>query len=26
MLRAALECFAELGYDATRVRHIAERA
>jgi AcrR family transcriptional regulator len=26
MLHAALECFAELGYDATRVRHIAERA
>jgi AcrR family transcriptional regulator len=23
---AALECFAELGYDATRVRHVAERA
>src|SRR5262249_18305421 len=26
MLAAALACFAELGYDATRVRHIAERA
>jgi AcrR family transcriptional regulator len=26
ILRAALECFAELGYDATRVRHIADRA
>jgi AcrR family transcriptional regulator len=26
ILRAALECFAELGYDATRVRHVAERA
>lgn len=26
MLRAALECFAERGYDATRVHHIAERA
>lgn len=26
LLEAALECFAELGYDATRVRHIAERA
>jgi AcrR family transcriptional regulator len=23
---AALHCFAELGYDATRVKHIAERA
>lgn len=23
---AAIQCFAELGYDATRVRHIAERA
>src|SRR5262245_43102503 len=26
MLAAALACFAGLGYDATRVRHIAERA
>jgi AcrR family transcriptional regulator len=26
ILDAALSCFAELGYDATRVRHIAERA
>jgi AcrR family transcriptional regulator len=26
ILQAALECFAELGYDATRVRHIADRA
>jgi AcrR family transcriptional regulator len=26
ILRAALECFAELGYDGTRVRHVAERA
>jgi AcrR family transcriptional regulator len=26
ILRAALECFAERGYDATRVRQIAERA
>ena len=26
ILQAALECFAELGYDATRVRHVAERA
>jgi AcrR family transcriptional regulator len=26
ILDAALACFAELGYDATRVRHIAERA
>jgi AcrR family transcriptional regulator len=26
ILHAALECFAELGYDATRVRHVAERA
>jgi len=26
LLQAALECFAELGYDATRVRHIADRA
>lgn len=26
ILAAALACFAELGYDATRVRHIAERA
>jgi AcrR family transcriptional regulator len=26
ILRAAVECFAELGYDATRVRHVAERA
>jgi AcrR family transcriptional regulator len=26
ILRAALDCFAELGYDATRVRHIADRA
>jgi AcrR family transcriptional regulator len=26
ILRAALECFAELGYDATRVRHVADRA
>jgi AcrR family transcriptional regulator len=24
--RAAVDCFAEQGYDATRVRHIAERA
>ena len=26
ILDAALECFAERGYDGTRVRHIAERA
>jgi AcrR family transcriptional regulator len=26
ILQAALECFAELGYDATRVRHVADRA
>ena len=26
LLAAALACFAELGYDATRVRHIAARA
>jgi AcrR family transcriptional regulator len=26
ILAAAVECFAEQGYDATRVRHIAERA
>ncbi|HEX5927475.1 MAG TPA: TetR/AcrR family transcriptional regulator [Baekduia sp.] len=26
ILDAALACFAERGYDATRVRHIAERA
>jgi AcrR family transcriptional regulator len=26
ILGAALACFAEQGYDATRVRHIAERA
>jgi AcrR family transcriptional regulator len=26
ILDAALACFAELGYDATRVRHIAQRA
>jgi AcrR family transcriptional regulator len=26
ILRAAVDCFAEQGYDATRVRHIAERA
>lgn len=26
LLDAALACFAERGYDATRVRHIAERA
>ena len=26
ILRAALGCFAELGYDATRVRHVADRA
>jgi AcrR family transcriptional regulator len=26
ILQAALECFAELGPDATRVRHVAERA
>jgi AcrR family transcriptional regulator len=26
ILRAALECFAQLGYDATRVRHVADRA
>jgi AcrR family transcriptional regulator len=26
ILRAALECFAELGYDGARVRHIADRA
>lgn len=26
ILQAALECFADLGYDATRVRHVAERA
>jgi len=26
ILHAAVECFAELGYDATRVRHIADRA
>jgi len=26
ILQAALECFAEFGYDGTRVRHIAERA
>lgn len=26
ILQAALACFAELGYDATRVRHVAERA
>jgi AcrR family transcriptional regulator len=25
-LHAALACFSELGYDATRVRHVAERA
>jgi AcrR family transcriptional regulator len=25
-LQAALECFAELGYDATRVRQVARRA
>jgi AcrR family transcriptional regulator len=26
ILQAGLECFAELGYDATRVRHVADRA
>jgi AcrR family transcriptional regulator len=26
ILDAALACFAELGYDATRIRHIAQRA
>ena len=26
ILQAALECFAELGYDATRVRHVADRS
>jgi AcrR family transcriptional regulator len=26
ILQAALECFAELGYEATRVRHVAGRA
>jgi AcrR family transcriptional regulator len=26
ILEAALGCFAELGYDATRVKHIAQRA
>jgi AcrR family transcriptional regulator len=26
ILDAALACFAQLGYDATRVRHIAQRA
>jgi AcrR family transcriptional regulator len=26
ILKAALGCFAELGYDATRVKHIAQRA
>ena len=26
ILQAALESFAELGYDATRVRHVADRA
>jgi AcrR family transcriptional regulator len=26
ILQAAVECFAGLGYDATRVRHVAERA
>lgn len=26
VLAAALACFAEYGYDATRIRHIAERA
>ena len=26
ILRAAVDCFAEQGYDATRVRHIAARA
>lgn len=26
ILDAALACFAELGYDATRVKHIAQRA
>lgn len=26
ILQAALESFADLGYDATRVRHVAERA
>jgi AcrR family transcriptional regulator len=26
ILRAALECFAELGYEGTRVRHVADRA
>jgi AcrR family transcriptional regulator len=26
ILAAALACFADIGYDATRVRHIAERA
>jgi AcrR family transcriptional regulator len=26
ILDAALTCFAELGYDATRVKHIAQRA
>lgn len=26
ILRAAVECFAEHGYEGTRVRHVAERA
>jgi len=26
ILQAAVECFAELGFDATRVRHVADRA
>ena len=26
IVNAALRCFAELGYDATRVKHIADRA
>ena len=26
ILEAALQCFADLGYEGTRTRHIAERA